>query len=464
MTVTLPLGIYVRVSRQGEREEDRFHSPREQAERARAHARARGLATSAPPFEDIDESGATHPKDRPAMADLLARIESGELGGIVAFSLDRLSRDPSHGDWLIREVTSHGGIVTAPDLPEDIDSPTGEFTFAMLLGVARLYRRTAGARFAGAKEHATLAGVPVGPVPLGYTRPTRGTKPNGRPVYVPNVPMTLDPDTAPLVREVFERRTRGDGYSALARFLDEATDRTWTRQGVAALLRNRVYATGRIQYGGVVSEVEAGAIVDEPLWHAAQRPATRPRPKRSPESSWLLTGLARCGGCGHSLAPWSSSAQRGRVHRRYKCANRACQDRASINADQLEARVVADVMALLGTQVETRHDAPELTALEETLTVADRRLEQVMAPEARDALADLWAADVGARRKDRDRAAEALGRARAEASQVGVDVTNLADEWGELPIAERRDLLSGVYGLERVVVTRGAAAPELHLR
>src|SRR5438105_10254297 len=33
---TLPIGLYVRVSAQGDREDDRFHSPKEQADRARA--------------------------------------------------------------------------------------------------------------------------------------------------------------------------------------------------------------------------------------------------------------------------------------------------------------------------------------------------------------------------------------------------------------------------------------------
>jgi DNA invertase Pin-like site-specific DNA recombinase len=459
---TRPLGIYVRVSRRGDREDERFHSPREQAERARAHARARGFATAEPPFNDVNVSGATHPNDRPQMRDLLQRIRDGELGGIVAYSLDRLSRDPSHGDWLIREVTQARGIVTAPDLPEDIDSPAGEFTFGMLLGVARLYRRTAGERFAGAKERATLAGIPVGPVPVGYRQRDDRT-------------IEVDPDVAPIIRELFERRARGEGYEALARFLDErgvstARDRnggrrtTWTRQGVATMLRNPFYATGRLEYGGVVSEHDAGAIIDVPLFHAAQRPEARPRPQRNPHSTWLLTGFARCGSCGHSLAPWQSARRNGRTYRRYKCPNRACEDRASIDADRLERRVVQDLIALLGARIETPHDAPNLLPLEDALDTAERRLAQVMAPEARDALGELWYADVKTRREERDQAAHALGRARTEAPAATVDVTDLAARWDELPVAERRALLANVYGLERVVVKRGSGGPELHLR
>src|SRR5690242_329500 len=128
------IGIYVRVSRKGDREDDRFHSPKEQAERAKALLEAKGYVAG-PIFEDIDVSGATPPDERPAMSRLLAELDAGKLTGIAAFSLDRLSREPAHGDQLIKRVTKAGGIVLTPDIPDAIDSPTGEFTFGMLLQV-----------------------------------------------------------------------------------------------------------------------------------------------------------------------------------------------------------------------------------------------------------------------------------------------------------------------------------------
>jgi hypothetical protein len=70
------VGIYVRVSRKGDREDERFHSPREQAERAAALAVAKGYVPG-PVFEDIDVSGATAPADRPAMGELLEARRGG---------------------------------------------------------------------------------------------------------------------------------------------------------------------------------------------------------------------------------------------------------------------------------------------------------------------------------------------------------------------------------------------------
>lgn len=444
--MTAPIGIYVRVSRKGEREDDRFHSPREQEERAVALVRAKGYVPG-PIFEDINVSGATPPAERPAMRALLTAIERQELGGVAAYSLDRLSREPSHGDDLVRRVTKAGGVVLTPDIPEAIDSPTGEFTFGMLLQVARLYRSQAGARFASAKERAIRAGIPVGPVPFGYrARPDRTLEP--------------DPVAAPVVRELFERRAAGVGYTPLAALLDEKTGRTWTRQGVAGMLANRFYATGRLEYGDVVSDVTAEPLVDEPLWHAAQSAAPR-RPSRS-GGSWLLTGLVRCAACSHSLAPWTGAKRRradprrGRMGwvpvtrppRRYRCVNRACTARASVDAERLEAWVLAQT-ALVGDELATRAEAPDLGALEEDVVKAEQRLEQVLAPEARDALGAMWAADVKARRAERDAALTALGEARQVAG-VAERTMRLGDVWEDMDSEDRRSTLSLFWKAIRV--------------
>lgn len=419
------IGIYVRVSRKGDREDERFHSPREQAERANALVRSRGY-TPGPVFEDIDVSGATPPAERPAMSTLLQALGDGELGGIAAYSLDRLSREPAHGDALVKTVTKAGGVILTPDIPDAIDSPTGEFTFGMLLQVAKLYRSQAGARFESAKERATRAGIPVGRTAFGYRqRPDRTLEP--------------DPDTAPTVRDLFERRARGESYGSLARFLEERTGRLWPKQSVRELLRNRLYATGRLEYGGVRSEHEAGALVDEPLWHAAQSVAPKPRPPRSPRAPWLLTGLLKCATCGRNMAPWRGTKARG-SRRRYRCPNKACPARPSIAAERIETWVLLHSFAV-GDEMSTRAETADLGALEEAVQRAERRLEQVLAPEARDALADLWAADVRERREERDAALAQLGEARQLAGVSLVDF-RLRDVWDEMSPLDRRAALA----------------------
>lgn len=425
--MTKSIGIYVRVSARGDREDDRFHSPTEQAERASALALARGYVPG-PIFSDIDVSGATAPAKRPQMRELLDAIDRGELAGIVAYSLDRLSREPAHGDALVKRVTKAGGVILTPDIPDAIDTPTGEFTFGMLLQVAKLYRSQAGARFASAKQRSILRGIPVGRVPIGYRpRPDRTLEP--------------DPATAPAVRELFEARAAGAGRTKLARLFEERTGRHWSREGVAAILRNRLYATGRLQYGDVVSQVEAGAIVDEPLWHAAQRAAPMRPSRPEAKTEWLLSGFLKCAACGYNLAPAATnSGRRDKSKRRYyRCVNRRCSERAGVRAERIE-RFVTLQSFIVGDDLETRAAAPDLAELEEALATAERRLEQVMADGAADNLGELWAPEVRRRREARDEAAGVLGAARQEAGVGGMDV-RLRDAWDELDLADRREAL-----------------------
>jgi site-specific DNA recombinase len=399
-----PIGLYVRVSRKGDRDDDRFHSPREQEERARGLCRARGLVPG-PVFADIDVSGATPPDERPGMHALLEALEAGDLGGIAAYSLDRLSREPAHGDALVRRVTAAGGIILTPDIPDAIDTPTGEFTFGMLMQVARLYRSQAAARFASSKERAIAAGIPV------TNRDAVGYRRGEDRRYHP------DPRTAPHVLEAFQMRARGAGPTEIGEYLGAQGVQTsqgastWSRQAVHALLRSRTYL-GEIRSGPYVNPEAHEPLVDEPLWLAAQNPEQRPVRHRG--GSHLLTGILRCAGCGYSMQGTRTS----RGKRIYRCQRRhaggLCPEPARVNADDVEAEVVARFLATADLIYERRGQSPDLAPLEGELESAERRLAQVMTDEARDALGDLWAADVKARREARDAAVAALGEARVE--------------------------------------------------
>lgn len=433
----LPVDVYVRVSRKGPRADERFHSPEEQEQLARGFAESRGLRVGVVLPPDIDKSGGT--VDRAGLHRALERVRAGESQGIVVAWIDRFSRDAAQAYDLLRAFEEAGGRVYAPEAPEDVSTPEGELQLGMFLLVAQYQRKRARAGFERAKSRAVTAGIAVGRVNLGYRQ-----RDDRR--------LEVDPETAPVVRELYERRAGGAGYGELAEVLSGATGRTWTRQAVAAILRNRLYATGQLEYGGVVSDWNAGALVDEPTWHAAQSATPGPRPARG--GGWLLTGLLRCATCGHALAPWTGSKRRrqdprrGKMDwvevknppRRYRCPNRACEDRASVDATQAERLAVLQSFAA-GDELETRASAPDLSTLEKAVAVAERRLEQVLAPEARDALGELWAADVRDRREERGAALAQLGEAR-QAAGVEARELRLRDAWDGMTPADRRKALA----------------------
>ena len=367
----------------------------------------------------------------------------------MAFSLDRLSRDPGHGSWLVEEVTSHGGVILTPDIPADLDTPTGDFQFGILLQVAKLYRAQAGARFEGAKERAIRNGIAVGPIPFGYRKR-------------PDRTMEVDPDTAPIIEELFQARVKGAGWGELAKLLADRTGRVWSKQAVPRIIGNPTYHTGKLYYGEWESERSAGQIVDEALWHAAQRRPTNLRDGRSAKAKWLLSGLLKCESCGHGLIPWTPSTKARRTTaNRYRCNYIACPDRISIHApaahDLVTEQAFADSLALQAAPAETAH----LGDLEEKLADAQRRFEQIATPEMQDSLGELWPAQVKERRDARDSAAAALGEARSASGQSDSRLYNLGQIWDDLSPDQQRIALRNIYSEVRVAKVPRGEKPSL---
>src|SRR4051812_44308221 len=106
---TLPVDIYIRVSRVGGREN--LISPAEQERRARQLAEDKGL-TIGQVLTDLDESGGKW--ERPGLQEALQRVQRRESGGLIVAWLDRLTRDSEHAGRLLRELDESGGSVYAP--------------------------------------------------------------------------------------------------------------------------------------------------------------------------------------------------------------------------------------------------------------------------------------------------------------------------------------------------------------
>src|SRR6266511_597876 len=433
-----PVDVYVRVSRVGGRE--RLISPDEQERRARELAQERGLRVGKI-LTDLDESGGK--LDRPGLTEALTRIEGGQSGGIIVAWLDRLSRDSEHAHGLLRRIADAGGAVYAPDAPEDVTTPEGELHVGIVFAFAQYVRKRAHAGLERAKERAIENGIPV------HTRPAVG--------YRARADRRLEPDprVAPIVREVFERRAQGEGPAALGRFLESRHvktsqgSKTWSKQAVYGLLRNRVYL-GELRYGRDNRFVNADShepIVDLATWQAAQHPnGRRLAPARSEGSRFLLTGLLRCAACRYAMQATTSS----RGVRIYRCTKRhssgECPAPARIKADVVEPQAVDAFWKITGDlEARGRVDTSgEVAKLERKLERAERALQQWTSPEVQEAIGDLaeYAAGLRERRQARDEAAEKLGRAKASTNIASLpSIKTLRGEWEKATPQERRDLL-----------------------
>jgi site-specific DNA recombinase len=172
------------------------------------------------------------------------------------------------------------------------------------------------------QQSAAAAGHPSqGRTPFGYTR-THEVVPgeNGAKQRV-IVRQDIDPATAPIVREIFERLARNEAVGAIctdlnSRGVPTLTAQRWYRARITDMARNPAYIAVR-RYNGAETPGDWPALIEPATFHAVQRILTGPGHRRtSPgQQRHLLSYLAACAACGANLCA---------VLGRYKCLDRGC--------------------------------------------------------------------------------------------------------------------------------------------
>lgn len=445
------LDCYIRVSRISGREGDSFISPKLQLERCQAHAKLHGHEI-ANVVEEFDASGGDD--SRPLWQEMLGRIESGEVGGVIVARLDRFSRSVTGALTALDRIEQAGGVFVSVGDHIDATSPTGRLVLNVLLAMAQWQREEAAAGFRAARVQAVRRGVHVtSRAPIGYEKQGRGQ------------PLELADDaTVALVREMFERRAKREPYATIvddlnARGVQTSLGGEWTGRAVAQVLGNRVYL-GEARSGDIVNGAAHPAIVDERLWTAAQgRPSDTPWRERKS----LLAGMIRCANCRHALTGGGSVAYF--CHGRH--ASGRCSRAASIRQERANAFVVEQFFGKLGELAGVADLADrEIDRLRQRIVTAEAEIaawsETVGVMDVgRDVFAAgleqrVTAADV-ARRAYRD---AVLNRPRHEDLP---DEVTLRQVWPSLSVAEQREMLSA--GIECIFLRsgRGAVEDRLHI-
>jgi site-specific DNA recombinase len=321
---------YVRVSRVGGREGDRFISPQLQREQIALAAKREGVEV-VDVLEELDASGGD--SKRPLWNEAIRRVEAGEVGTIVVWNLSRFSRSVKDALGALDRIREAGGrLVSASEAVED--DPYGRLNTGFMLQLAQFERDRARAGFAASVSSALERGVYMaGTTPLGYIRGSDRR-------------LVPDPDTAPVVLGLFERRAKGLSWVRLARWATEQlADRGLTESGVKAVVRNPAYL-GQARYGDKVKDDAHEAIVPRGLWRKCQEPGRKSARSGRLTERFLLQGLAVCASCGRAMY-LSGGKRRGKDYEHYICRRLECDDHAYARAEQLDTFVLNRVEELL---------------------------------------------------------------------------------------------------------------------
>ena len=282
--------------------------------------------------EELD-AGAGQGKHRPLWEQCIERIERGEAEAFVVWNLDRFSRSVIDGFKAIDRIEAAGGRLISED------GATSKLDRGIRLILGEVYRDQAKETFRRSTISAIERGIYIAAkTPFGYRRDpdTRSLVPN--------------PETAPIVVEVFERRAKGQSWVKLADWLRQnGGSPTASRTSVRDMIHNRAYL-GEARQKEIVNRKAHPPLVSQKLFNEAAKKGTAPRHDGSISSKTLLS--PKCGTCGHRMQANRSQGKRLPDGARekiiaYSCLNRRCEARAYIKANELDTWVVGNLFLLM---------------------------------------------------------------------------------------------------------------------
>jgi site-specific DNA recombinase len=435
---TKAIGI-VRVSQLGDRDRDRFSSPKDQCDKMRALAQDHGWNLTIPEPYEIDVSGDSALEDRPVLSRAVMSVQTGTHDVLVAADVSRLWWNQEVRAQVLRLVEGAGGEVwTREEGRISNEDPTDEFNGTITTASARRERRVNGNK----SRDAVARAISEGRVPWHSTTPGYDVE-DGR--LVPNA-------EAPVVAAAFAMRADGATVKDVRAFLaDHGID--YSYNGMHSLLASRV-VLGEIHFGKYEPNLAAHPpIVDRELWKRVQRVKV-PR-GRYPASVRLLarTGVLRCGNCDHAMVA-GARVQSGKRYPYYRCCYVDCPARVVIAAELVEDLVVAELKRLMedirGTATGEDSVAEAACSLERAQAAYDAGMAVL------DPLEPAAVTRLGELRAARDEARERHEAAVANSAATSVAVT--AGDWDRLTLEERRGLIRAV--IESVVVAPGGRGAE----
>ena len=302
---------------------------------------------------------------------LLDDIETGRVGAVIAWSLDRLTRNRRDTVRLIETCERHAvhiALVRGSDI--DMSTPAGRLSADILASVARHEIEQKADRQRRAVEQAVEQGRRVGGRrPFGYT-----------------LKMTPLKREAAAVRWAYAELLAGASLGSIARDWNarglhtpqgrrDGTSATWTPQVVSRTLRKPTYAGLRAHRGRIAGKAAWPALVDESTWRAAQAVLNDPSRRTPGGPRALLTGLARCGVCGLPVHSGGGNAAE-RNYRVYRCRSMAhINRRAEPIEDYISAIVVERLRRADAIDLLTVNDRPDVAALHSQADGLRRRIE-----------------------------------------------------------------------------------------
>lgn len=378
---------WVRESTQAQAE---MWSPeRQRADIVRAAAEL-GLIAVEPPF--YERTGSGEVEAAPELAQAVRDGRAGEYDVLVVLHTSRFARNRAEAVRMKAEFAKAGVVIYFAAQRLISGTYAGALTEGVNEVIDAVENETRRLWIAGGQRQRQLSGRWTGGVPYGYAR-VMADFPDGTRRW--DGGLEADPDTAPVVRRIFDEILAGAYARSVAVGLNadgirSAMGGAWTRAAVTAVVRNPAYE-GRMERYRLTNHPHyypeddpadgrrtlahrvTALVVPEVAQSARALIAGRRRSTgREPAGdAYPMSGIARCGDCGYPM----TGSHNSRGSRYYRCSKRtttgACEA-PYVNADTVE-RQFADWVSAFRLPADWRHEIALLTASQSRQVAVDRR-------------------------------------------------------------------------------------------
>ncbi len=325
-----PAVIYARYSSSGQREE----SIEGQLRECNEFARKNGFVIVG---EYIDKALTGRTDRRPDFQRMLRDSERGVFKAVICWKMDRFARNRYDSATYKYRLKKNGVRVfyAAESIPE---GPEGIILEAVMEGYAEYYSENLSQNVKRGYYDSALQLKTLGQTVIGLRK-----GPDGR--------FEHDPDTAPIVRRIFEEYAAGDSTKEIYTRLNNEGFRTsrgglFNKNSLRRILQNEKYI-GVYEFKDIRVEDAIPPIVDRELFEKCQTLMSRhhhsPAAKR--DTSFLLVSKLFCGHCGQPMTGDSGTGRSGQIYYYYTCngrrAHKCKKKRAS--KDWIEQLVVKEL-------------------------------------------------------------------------------------------------------------------------
>ena len=296
----------------------------------------------------IDRAYSAKTDDRPDFQRMIKDSAKKIFDVVLVWKLDRFARNRFDAVNYKYQLEKNGVHLVSVMEPVS-QGPEGIMVESMLIGMAEYYSAELALKVArGERENALQCKYNGGVVPLGFT------------IGKEDRLYHIDPETAPIVQEIFTRYADGEPAEKIAASLNERGLRTRTgkpfvKNSFFQIFRNRRYI-GEYRYKDIVTPGGIPAIVDKDLFDRVQQRfeqnrIAHGRPAKE-DVSYLLTTKLFCGKCGTLMGGESGTSHMGNTYYYYKCGNakrhgKAHCDLKAIRKEPLERFVVETAIKVI---------------------------------------------------------------------------------------------------------------------